>query len=271
MIQAEDNKKFESTIKTLQEELYNTNNELEINKKILFQNSKMAVMGEMMDAVAHQWIQPLNVISMRSEFLNIYINEDGLIEKKHLKKSQLVIKQQIDHLTNTLHEFRNFFRPNYHIKQVSLQSILDSISILLKDELIKNNTKLNIKNNEDILIRVNENDIKHILINLINNAKDEMIDSGIKIDNRIITISYSITENKDIEILVKDNGNGIPKTIINNIFKPNFTTKKETGGTGIGLYMCRQMVNKYNGKIDVYNNNGAIFRILLRTNNKILK
>ena len=260
--------KLKSLLQTVQCELDDARDKLKINKNILFQNSKMAVMGEMIDAIAHQWIQPLNIISMRSEFLTIYANDDGFVDKKYLEESQNIIAKQINHLITTLSEFRYFLRPNYNIKQVNLKSILKSISILLKDELLKNNTVLNVKNSEDVLIWINENDIKHIFINLINNAKDEMINSDVGIDNRVVSIAYCINNENKIEILVKDNGNGIPKEIMKDIFKPNFTTKKDKGGTGIGLYLCRQLITKYNGKVDVYNNCGAVFRIIFNIEEK---
>ncbi len=253
--------KLELFIQNIQTKLDKTTDELEINRNILFQNSKMAIMGEMIDSIAHQWTQPLNVILLKSEYLSCLTDDNDMIDKKYLDKVQNDIKGQVYHLNTTIQEFRNFLRPNYNIKKLNLKSVLESIEILLKDELIKYSIVLESKEVEEIFLWANENDIIHLLINLINNAKDEMVNSDIVKSNRIITIKCFKNKDNHIEILVKDNGRGIPKNILYNIFKPNFTTKKDKGGTGVGLYMCKQIVSKYNGQICVFNENGAIFKM----------
>lgn len=254
-------KKLELFIQNIQIKLDDMTDELEINRNILFQNSKMAIMGEMVDAIAHQWLQPLNIILLKSDYLTYLTDENDMLNIKDLNKAQKDIKVQINHLNMTIQEFRNFLKPNYNINKLNLKLILKSIDILLKDELIKHSIVLDNKGVEEIFLWANKNDIIHLLINLINNAKDEMVNSAISKSNRIITIKCYKNKNNHIEILVKDTGKGIPENILNSIFKPNFTTKKNKGGTGVGLYMCRQIVGKYNGKICVLNENGAIFKI----------
>ena len=117
----------------------------------------------------------------------------------------------------------------------------------------------------DLSTEANENDIKHLFINLINNAKDEMLQSEIAYDNRDIFIRCT-SGDEHITVAVEDSGKGIPDAFIDKIFKANFTTKEASGGTGMGLYMCKQIVVKYNGDIDVENSKGggALFSIKLK-------
>ena len=235
--------------------------DLRDKEMLLVQSSKLAAMGEMIDTIAHQWKQPLSVIKMQSEIVEYEMENDD-IDIEYIKKTISVTKRQINHLVDTIDEFRSFFRPNNNIIKINLKSLFDTIELLLQDELLK--CGVSIKNNceEDIFIVVNENEIKHLFINLINNAKDEMVKNDIEYSQRVVNIKTKRIEN-NIQISVKDNGKGIPENIINDIFKPHFTTKANEGGTGIGLYMCQQIVEKNGGTIDTYNDNGAVFNVTL--------
>ncbi len=235
--------------------------DLRDKEMLLVQSSKLAAMGEMIDAIAHQWKQPLSVIKMQSEIVEYEMENDD-IDIEYIKKTISVTKRQINHLVDTIDEFRSFFRPNNNIIKINLKSLFDTIELLLQDELLK--CGVSIKNNceEEIYLVVNENEIKHLFINLINNAKDEMVKNDIEYNQRIVDIKTRKMDDAII-ITVKDNGKGIPKNIINDIFKPHFTTKENEGGTGIGLYMCQQIVEKNGGTIDTYNDNGAVFNVTL--------
>ncbi len=165
-------------------------------------------------------------------------------------------------MTITLSEFRSFFRPNKESTHFSLESCINSVKILLKDELIKNNITIQQAEQKDILILGYENEFKHLLLNLINNAKDAFNDNTIK--KRVIAIGYTETEHH-ITLQVVDNAGGVPEHIIKDIFHPNVTTKAAKGGTGIGLYMSSQIVQKHHGKLSVINTkDGARFTITLK-------
>ncbi len=239
-------------------------NELILKDKLISRQSKMSAMGEMIDSIAHQWRQPLNLIGMKSDFLAMSAELHQAVEIEKVVESNLYIRKQITHLTDTLNEFRKFFRPNANTECVNLNKLLNEVAILLKDELIKNSITLNIDCDKDIVINVNENDIKHLFINLVNNAKDEMVNSNIDLNTRNILIFCKVNDSI-VNIKVTDSGKGIPNEIINNIFRLNYTTKESKGGTGVGLYMCKQIVNKYCGEIVAYNNetNNAVFEIIL--------
>jgi len=228
----------------------------EEKEKIIFQQARLASMGEMMDAVAHQWRQPINIISMRVDLMN-YISKDTVIDEEYIKKFQDNIMKQINHMNNTLDEFRNFFRPTTNTSDFDVKTMINKVLSLVKDEFIKNTIEIVLNDIQNFTINGIENEFKHLIINIINNAKDAFIENNIK--NRRIDINLlNDGEYKSIEII--DNAGGIPLNIIDNIFKANITTKAEGKGTGIGLYMSSQIAQKYNGTLSVENvENGAKF------------
>jgi len=229
--------------------------------KLLLEQSKHAAMGEMIDIIAHQWKQPLNSIVMHASLI-----EDSLdsTQEDELKEKVLEcydnLNTQVDNLLTTLDEFRGFFRPNNNLDTISLQNIINSTSILLKDELISHQIELNIRCQESLSLKVQPNDIKQLLINIITNAKEEMVRNNLPSNNRRIDIHcYKKDEQTILEI--KNSGDGIDESIIHNIFDMNFTTKVQNGGTGIGLYMCALICEKYGATIEAYNDGGAVFKI----------
>jgi len=228
---------------------------------MLRQQSKMAAMGEMMDAVAHQWKQPLNSLSMMNDMLLDDFKNNN-IDEAYIEEVTEITHMQITHMINTLNEFRTFFRPAKDSKEFSVNECLQSVQILMKDELLKNTIDVNIKIDEDLLLHGQINEFKHLFLNLLSNTIDAFNEKKIK--NRTIFIRTYKNENHGI-IEVEDNAGGIPTNIINSIFKPNVTTKADGKGTGIGLYMSSQIVQKHHGHITVENtNDGALFSINIK-------
>ncbi len=243
------NKKVDTQIQTLRDQ-----------DKILIQQSKMAAMGEMMDAVAHQWKQPLSVIKLSASELE-YMNNDKMLTNDLIDEISKRIEKKVDYLVETIDEFRSFFRPKTDVENIPIKTIVDSALLLLKDEIIKNT--IDVQFVGDILIKANliPNEFKHVIINLINNSKDEFIRNNIK--NRKIIIELLKKEDKII-LKITDNAGGIPNEIIEDIFKANITNKKEDKGTGIGLYMTKNIIEKIEGNIEVDNTtNGACFKVIL--------
>jgi signal transduction histidine kinase len=229
--------------------------------KIIEQQSRMVAMGEMIDAVAHQWKQPLNAISMIIDMLKIDFRDSNDVDYAYIQELDSTVHLQIDHMVTTLNEFRNFLRPSTKNETFYIQTAIDNVRILMKDELIAQNVHLNLNIDETIKIFGNRNEIKHLFINIINNAIDVFNERDIQ--HRGITINcYS--EYKKIYIEIEDNAGGVPEEIIADIFKPNVTSKANGKGTGIGLYMSTQIVEKNNGSINVHNSEvGAFFTIIL--------
>ena len=233
-------------------------NHIDAQNRLLEQQSKLAAMGELLDIVAHQWKQPLNIIGLT--IAKIEIKEDFSEESFYQCRDKIDI--QLKHLVETLDQFRSFFREVDTLQNIDLKTILNSVQLLLHDDIVHNNIDISIDIKEDITIKVIPNEVKHIFINLINNSKDAFIQNDLK--NRKIDIKSFQTDSKTI-IEYKDNAGGIPNDILSKIFDLNYTTKKT--GTGVGLYMCKEIVEKIGGDILVENiENGVSFKIIF--NNK---
>jgi signal transduction histidine kinase len=234
--------------------------QIEDQDKMIEQQSKMAAMGEMIDSIAHQWKQPLGIIKMKIMMLELDIKDDNL-NKNDTQNFVNSSMNQIEHLLNTMEEFRAFFRPNDELEDIQIQEIIDSSLMLMEDDLVKNNISTKIVGDTQASIFVNPNEFKHVIINIVNNTKDAYIEKNIAIENRDIT--FGVLQHKNsVELLISDHAGGIKSDIIQNIFQANFTTKEDGKGTGIGLYMTKQIILKHHGTIIAQNiDNGVVFKI----------
>ena len=225
--------------------------------KLIMQQSKMAAMGEMIDAIAHQWKQPLNVINIGASELEMNLNFGFDIDEEMLRTLAKETQEQVAHLLNTLEEFRSFLRPDKPKQIINIAKLIESVLLLLKDDLTSNSIKTEILGDTSLEFEVIVNEVKHIFINLLSNARDAFKENNI--ENRKVT--FEILEKKGyVSIEVTDNAGGIPSHVIDDIFKANVTTKEEGKGTGIGLYMSAQIAQKNNGEITVQNvEDGAKF------------
>ncbi len=229
--------------------------------KIIEQQSRLAAMGEMIDAVAHQWKQPLNAISMMIEILRDDF-KSGDVNEAYINDLDETVHIQIDHMVNTLNEFRNFLRPSTQNEKFHINTVLQNVQVLMKDELLAQNLYIKLDIDEEIKIFGNKNQFKHLFINLINNSIDAFNENDITSREISIKCYKKITK---IIIEIEDNAGGIPRNLINHIFEANVTTKPESKGSGIGLYMSNQIIKKNNGTIKVQNTDtGALFTINLR-------
>lgn len=226
------------------------------SEKILQQHAKMAAMGEMMDAVAHQWKQPLNALSMYTQLLQSDF-EEGIVDSAYINTLVHDVDDQIEHMISTLTEFRTFFRPDKEAEPFGLKRCIQTVMLLMKDELLRNQIEVHIESEKEIIITGIENEFKHLILNIITNARDAFIERERK--NRTIYIRFYQNNGKVI-LQIEDNAGGIPDEIIKDIFKPNFTSKDH--GTGIGLYMSAQIAQKMNGQLYVDNTQrGAAFTL----------
>ena len=258
--QEKKNEKLKKENNFFKSKLDNRNVADEKKDKIIEQQSRMVAMGEMIDSVAHQWKQPLNAISMMIQLLNDDF-KDGDVNDEYVDELNTMITMQIEHMTTTLSEFRNFLRPSTKNETFSIQIALDNVQILMKDELIAQNIHLDLDIDDSLKIFGNRNELKHLFINIINNAIDVFNERSIK-QREIQIRCYS--DEKNIYIELEDNAGGVPEHIIDHIFEQNVTSKAEGKGTGIGLYMSTQIAKKNNGTISVTNSDrGALFTITL--------
>ncbi|MDF1880058.1 HAMP domain-containing histidine kinase [Sulfurimonas sp. MAG313] len=228
----------------------------ENSHKMYEQQAKMAAMGEMMDAAAHQWKQPLNALSLMSDMLQSDF-KDGDVDQAYIDEVTEDIQTQISHMVTTLSEFRNFFRPNKEAKSFGIKRSLQSVLLLVNDEFIKNNINVHIESDNELLIHGIENEFKHLVLNIINNSKDAFNERELK--DRNIYINF-YKEDNHVNLEIEDDAGGIPESVINDIFKPDITTKADGEGTGIGLYMSMQIAQKLHGTLSVHNTDrGAQF------------
>ena len=222
--------------------------EKEKQHHILSQQSKMAAMGEMLGSIAHQWRQPLSLISTISSGLKLQKELDSLNEKE-LTKSLDQITQTTIYLSNTIDDFRNFYKSNKKEKIFSLKNIVEKTIKLIEAQIKSHNITL-ITSIKDFDIFGLENEFLQALINILNNSKDalENIDSA-----RYIFIN-TFKKDKNIIIEIYDNANGVEEDILDRIAEPYFTTKESTKGTGIGLYMTNEIIQKHmKGKLSFKN------------------
>ncbi len=227
--------------------------------KLLEQQSKMAQMGEMIGAIAHQWRQPLNVVMASIQNLR-FDYKDGLLEdEKYIKEYINKNKETIQFMSKTIDDFRNFFRIDkekreFMVKEAT-KSVVDMLSIQLKD----NHIDISLYGDEFEYFGF-ESEYQQVVMNIVNNAKDVLIEKNI--DNPAINININIKDNK---IIIEDNAGGISKDVIDRIFEPYFTTKEQGKGTGMGLYISKMIIeNNMSGRLSVNNgDNGAIFEIEL--------
>ncbi|HIP21621.1 MAG TPA: HAMP domain-containing protein [Candidatus Pacebacteria bacterium] len=238
----------------------------EIRKKeqALTQQSKLAAMGEMIGAIAHQWRQPLNALAINIQLLeDLY--EDGVLDSKTLKELVQKNMETIQFMSNTIDDFRNFFRKDKEKVEFDIKEAIEKTIELQKAQLSNHNIKI-ITNLEPIIkFKGYKNEFMQVILNLISNAKDAIVEKN---REGVIKISSKKEEDKII-IEIEDNGGGIPENLIDRIFEPYFTTKEEGKGTGMGLYMVREIINRMNGKISVTNTKeGAKFTIILKENSE---
>ena len=237
--------------------------ELEKNRQkdlAMLNQSRFAQMGQAINMIAHQWRQPLNNISIILQRLIIKCNKDDITKDEihqFNKKAQLQIKQ----MSKTIDDFRDFFKYQKEKKIFSLNKILDNLIELVEPVLEKSNIKLKVTQKNEICINGYSNEFSQAVLNIIYNAKDALSKS--KTDDKKITILLS-QKNNQAYLTISDNAGGIPKDIIEEIFKPYFSTKGKNG-TGIGLYMAKMIIEKHmDGKIKASNSqNGAVFEIVL--------
>jgi len=226
------------------------------SQKMLQQQAKMAAMGEMMDAVAHQWKQPLNALSMFGQMLQMDF-DDGIVDRAYIENMLRDTDEQIEHMISTLTEFRTFFRPDKEPEPFGLKRCIQTVMLLMKDELMRHQIEVTIESEQEIIINGIENEFKHLILNIISNAKDAFDERERK--QRMIFLRFYRKDGNTI-LQIEDNAGGIPDHIIKDIFKPNVTSKKE--GTGIGLYMSAQIAQKMSGQLYVANTErGAEFTL----------
>ncbi len=223
-------------------------NRLKEHEQLLIQQSKLASMGEMIANIAHQWRQPLSIISTSATGIKIQ-KEMGVLDDDSEIKSLDCINENAQYLSNTIEDFRDFFKKSKIKSFINLDKLLEKTLKLILTRL-KNKEITIVKNNLDIEFETYEREMIQVFINIINNSIDALENKDY---DKFIFFETQKFEDKII-IKIKDNAGGIEENILDRIFEPYFTTKESKQGTGIGLYMCNEIIVKHlHGKILVSN------------------
>ncbi|MBF0564197.1 MAG: PAS domain S-box protein [Nitrospirae bacterium] len=269
----------------------------EMEEKLLIQQSKMAAMGDMIAAIAHQWKQPLNSLSLFvQDIRDAY--EFGELDGVYIDTAVKNSMHQIDFMARTIEVFRNFFMPSIQKETFDILGVTSEVFSMLSSQLKTNSISYSITCHthnrtfgsfaevthcDAASITTYKNQLAHVILNIINNAKDAIIQRrklampGVNEDGpantpitggRGVAADGSISVDferygETVKLSISDNGGGIPVKIIDKIFEPYFTTKSEGQGTGIGLYMSKIIVeDKLGGKIHVRNiEGGTVFTL----------
>ncbi len=211
----------------------------------------MVAMGEMIGNIAHQWRQPLSVISTGATGMKMK-KEYGILEDKDFYQICDAIDENAQYLSQTIDDFRNFIKGDNKPIRFDLKNDTDSFIKLVDSTIKKYHIQIILNLKENINVKGYPNELIQCFINIFNNSKDALIENN-KEDERYIFISQVVKNNR-VTIEFKDNAGGIPQDIIEKIFEPYFTTKHQSQGTGLGLHMSYNLiVNGMNGIIHANN------------------
>jgi signal transduction histidine kinase len=254
-------KQAEQLLEQKSAELYEVNQslqekieeELEKNRNkelMLLQQSKMASIGEMIGNIAHQWRQPLSAISSQASS-HILLDEMGALTKEQSVKMLEEIVEHTQFLSNTIDDFRNFFRQDKEYTHFDVRSTVERCEKIVSGVMHSRSITF-LKDIEDIELFSLKNEFIQVVLNLIKNAIDAMEDVFDDDDKFILVRGYLKDGNAVIE--VRDSADGVPESIIQKVFEPYFTTKHQAQGTGIGLFMSIEIIQKHmHGTMSVEN------------------
>jgi len=228
-------------------------------EQMLIQQGRQAAMGEMIGNIAHQWRQPLNTLGLTIQQMSLY-HDLGEFTKEFLEDSVNKSMDLILHMSQTIDDFRNYFKPDKKKIEFNVQEALAGTLTLIKDSFKSQHIEVELVATADPVIHGYRNEFAQVVLNILNNARDVLMERGIKVPKVTITLG---SENGRAVVTISDNAGGIPDEIIGKIFDPYFTTKGPQTGTGVGLFMAKTIIEKnMGGSLTVRNHgNGAEFRI----------
>ena len=209
---------------------------------MMFQQAKLASLGEMLQNIAHQWRQPLGSLTMIIQSFQTKMMHGKLTDEfvdRKVKDSLLLAKN----MSNTLNDFRNFFNPEKDKTEFLVKDCLDHSLELSKYLLEKEKISFTCAVKENVSINGFYNELSHVILNIISNSKDALASKNDKEKKIICIVIKKVNDNA--QIIIIDNAGGIPEDILPKVFEPYFTTKYKSAGTGIGLYMSKQIIEKH--------------------------
>jgi signal transduction histidine kinase len=228
-------------------------------EQMLIQQSRQAAMGEMIGNIAHQWRQPLNLLAIQVQQL-LMLYDYGEFTRESLDSNVTNSMELIQHMSRTIDDFRNYFRPDKGKIEFELSEVITNTLSLIEDSFRNERISIEIVTNDEPVINGYRNEFVQVILNILNNARDVLMEREISDPRVTITIS---AEGDRAVVSIADNAGGIPEEFMGKIFDPYFTTKGPQTGTGVGLYMSKSIIeNNMSGRLTVRNTaNGAEFRI----------
>ncbi|WP_295052458.1 hybrid sensor histidine kinase/response regulator [Sulfuricurvum sp.] len=268
----------EEQVREFHKRLSDITEENKLQCNLLMQQTKLTQTGEMLSMIAHQWRQPLSVITAiiattRTKMdLDIYkrASDPYLAIEADLGNAFVRIEESADFLSKTVNDFRNFYRPTNKTNTFCVAELINSVCRMVIPEKHYLDIDLELDTDTNIIITNFENELKQVLINIINNAKDAFIEKNIDKPKLRIMLQK---KRESIFINITDNAQGIPYSIMEKIFLPYFSTKNEKNGTGIGLHMAKTIIERHiGGTLNVMNDElygGANFCIEIMPKDRV--
>lgn len=246
---------------TLQEEIGKKIKKYKEQESLLIQQSKLAAMGEMIQNIAHQWRQPLNTLGLQTQdILEAY--EFNELNKEYLQNQTNSMMNIINHMSKTIDNFKNFFKPDKEKQEFLVADTLKECLDIFYAALKHNNIDIKINNKFNPKINSYKNEYAQVVLNILANAKDVLEKNNNK--NKTIAITIDKTPEDNSKLSIEDNGGGIPEEYKDKVFEPYFTTKHKSNGTGIGLYMSKMIIEKHmQGSLEFENTNSGVKFVII--------
>lgn len=230
-----------------------------INQELMFQHSKMAQMGEMITSIAHQWKQPLHQLNSMLPGIEDDF-ENGILTREALAAKLDEIEMLTAHMSQTIESFQNFFHPDKHRTRFRAADAMAKVFTLFGSEFERVKIRYDLTIASDFYIFGSEKEFVQTMLSILQNAKECFIHRDVREPG--ITIRIDKIDGRGV-VIVQDNAGGIPEELVDKIFDPYFTTKREGHGTGLGLYIAKKLIETgLGGRLSVENGrDGAVFTI----------
>jgi len=252
---------------TIQDVTQTVLKEEEMKKKDIFimHQARLAQMGEMLSMIAHQWKQPLSAISSTQISIKstIELEKYNLEEKKERESFLIYVDERLDkialyvqNLSKTIKDFSDFYKPTKESELLNIDAVVKKAYELVSDMMQDSAIEVEFELEANLSIAIYENEFMQVILNLLTNSKEQLIEK--KINNPKIYVKSYLKSDK-VMIEFEDNAGGVEEGILESVFDPYFSTKLEKNGTGLGLYMCKMIINEYHrGNISIQNTEDGV-------------
>jgi PAS domain S-box-containing protein len=239
--------------------LVRAQDELRTKDQLLITQGRLAVMGEMIDNIAHQWRQPLCALGLIVQQVQLLYGSAGF-SREFLDENTGKAMHLIRHMSRTIDDFRDFFRSDKEMTRFHVNQVISQTLSLIEDSFNSRQISIDFHTESDPMITGYPNEYAQALLNILVNAHDALVERNV--DNPRIFLRTFAEKGKTV-LTITDNAGGIAEEIIGRLFDPYFTTKGPDKGTGIGLFMSKTIIEKnMGGRLTARNNRqGAEFRI----------